>query len=271
MKTTKKWAFAVPLILGCSYMAMNPQPVYALFGIGDVVFDPTSWAALGDIWQSDLSNGIKLAETYNQTVKIVENGLQMYNIANAMAQRITNKDVWKMAAFAVGNEITETHYNETVNFNAVMNGDWLHAGRAWHDSTLYGGGGGYLGGLKPQDSTRMSSFATMQLLDQTSQRCAEILGQYKSTQDANQAAEDALASDTYDMTDAKNSLVAALNVLSGGRIHMQTQLKASGNLQACLAEQQNWFSDIAAARASETVLLDPTATAAFVGGNYLEP
>ncbi len=285
MRLKKKW-LAVPLLLGIGYLAVNPQPLYALWGIGDIVFDPTSYDTFGEIWGQDISNGAKLYETYNQTVKIVQNGLQMYKLGMSMAQRVQNKNVWKMAAFAVGNEITQTDYNETMNWSAVMNGDVLNAGRAWQQSTLYGGNAGYLGNSTAANSNRMSQFATLQLLDQTSQRCAQILANYKSTQDQNQAAEDRLESDTFDQTDAKNSMVAFLNVLSRGRVHLQTQQKANGNLQACLAEQntlqakvqrdklaaeQNWYSDIASAKASSPGLIDPDQTAFIVGGGYLEP
>jgi hypothetical protein len=280
-----KWFAAVPLLPGIGYLAVNPPPLYALFGFGDIVFDPSSWATLGHIWTEDISTGAKIMQTYNQTVKIVENGLQLYNLGMQMAKRIQNKAVWETAMFAVGNEISQTHYNETVNFSAVMNGDVLNAGHAWQQSTLYGGSGGYLGNATAPQSRRMSEFATMQLLDQTSQRCAQILANYKSTQDANQPAENSLKGDTFDMSDAKNSMIAALNVLSGGHIHAQTQAKANGNLQACLAEQQtlqaklqrdrladeqNWYADIAKARATSPALEDPALTAGIVA-NYLEP
>ena len=125
----------------------------------------------------------------------------------------------------------------------------------------------------------------IQPLDQTSQRCALTLAHYKSTQDANQEAEDKLSSDTLDESAAKNSLVAVLNVLSGGHIQAQTQAKANGNLAACLAEQQTleakvqrekladeqlWYADIAQARASSPALLDPARTAT-VTGNISSP
>jgi len=283
MQMKKKWMLAAPLLLGIGFLAMNPQPLYALFF--DIVFDPSSYATLGHIWTEDISNGAKLLQTYNETVKILQNGLQMYSLATQMAQRVQNKDVWKMTAFAVGNETMQQHYNETINFNAVMNGDVLHAGTAWQQSTLYGGAGGYLGSVTAANSRRMAAFATMQLLDQTSQRCAEILANYKSTQDANQVAESKLENDTFDQSDAKNSMVAALNILSGGRVQLQTQEKANGNLQACLAEQQTlqakvqrdrlaeeqiWYADIAAARASSAVSLDPELTAGTVA-HYLVP
>jgi hypothetical protein len=284
-RAKKKWLFAVPLLLACGYLAVNPQPMYAIFGIGDVVFDPSAWASLAEIWSQDISNGAKLVETYNQTVKIVENGLQAYNLAMQMAQRIQNKSVWKTAAFAVGSEVAQQHYNETINWSAVMNGDVLNAGRAWHDSTSDGGNAGYLGTVTANNSRRMSEYATMQMLDATSRRCAEILANYKTSQDANQDAEDKLASDTFDQSDAKNAMVSVLNVLSGGHIHLQNQQKANGNLQACLAEQntlqakvqrdrladgQYWYSEIAKARASTPTMIDPDATATFAG-SYLEP
>jgi hypothetical protein len=256
-----------------------------LWGIGDIVFDPTSYAQFTKIWSEDISTGAKIAQTYNQTVKIVENGLHLYELGMQMAQRVQNKNVWKMAAFAVGNETTQQHYNESINFSAAMNGDALHAATAWQQSTLDAGNAGYLGTVSAANSRRMSEYATIQLLDQTSQRCAAILANYKATQDANAAPESKLRSDTFDQTDAKNSMVAVLNVLSGGSIHAQTQAKANGNLQACLAEQQTlqakverdrladeqiWYANIAAARASSRALLDPTLTAGVVE-NYLEP
>ena len=282
MKLRSKW-MVVPVLLGVGYLAVNPQPLYALFGLGDIVFDPTTYATMGEIWGQDISNGAKLIQTYNQTVKILQNGLQMYGLATQMAQRIDHKSTWMTAAFSVGNETAQRHYNETVNFSAVMNGDALNAGRAWQDSTRYAGNAGYLGSVTAANSRRMSEFATIQMLDATSQRCAQILANYKQTQDANQGAEEHLKADALDQSDGKNAMVSVLNVISGGSIHLHAQEKANGNLQACLAEQktleakvqrdkladeQNWYADIAAARASSPAMLDPNTTGTHM---YLEP
>lgn len=271
------------MLLGVAYLAVNPQPVYAIFGVGDIVFDPSSWASLGEIWSQDITNGAKMIQTYNETVKIVTNGLQMYSLATQMAQRIDHKSTWMMAGFSVGNEAAQRHYNETVNFSAVMNGDALNAGRAWQDSTRYAGNAGYLGSATAANSRRMADFATIQMLDATSRRCAEILANYKQTQDANQASEASLKTDMLDQSDGKNAMVSVLNVISGGSMHLHTQEKANGNLQSCLAEQntlsakvqrdkmadeQNWYADIAAARANTPATLDPNTTGIHT---YLEP
>ena len=286
MKVARKWMAALPLLFGVGYLAINPSPMYAIFGFGDIVFDPSSWASIGEVWGQDISNGAKLIQSYNEAVKIYENAQQAYALAMQMAQRVTDKHVWEMAAFGVGEEIAQNHYNETVNFSAVMNGDFVHAGQAWHDSTLNAGNGGYMFLATAQKSNRMAEYATIQMLDASSQRCAQIVANYKQTQDANQGAEAHLATDTFDSSDAKNAIVSVLNVLSGGHIHLQTQEKANGNLQACLAEEntlqakiqrdrlaagQRWYSDVAFARSSSPALLDGSATAFVVGGGYLEP
>ena len=112
------------------------------------------------------------------------------------------------------------------------------------------------------------------------------MGNYKTMQATNAAAENKLVNDTFDQTDAKNSMVAVLNVLTGGHAHLNNQTKANGNLQACLAEQQtlqaklqrdkladeqNWYASIATAKANSPVLLDPNSNAAIISGGYLEP
>ena len=286
MKRTRTWLFVLPLACGLSYLALDPTPAYAIFGIGDIVFDPSSWAEIGEVWSQDISNGAKLVETYNQTVKIVKNGLDAYNLAMTMAQRVENKNVWKMAAFAVGSEEMKDHYGESINWSAAMNGDVLNAAHAYNESKLGAAGAAWLGPATANNSSRMANYASLQMLDQVSERCAGILANYKQSQDANQDAEDQLNSDTFDSTDAKNSMVAVLNVLSGGHIHLKTQEKANGNLQACLAEQatikakierdklaqeHNWYWDVAQGKATQPAAWDSAAAGDFVAANYLEP
>ena len=46
MKQQRKWLYAIPLVCAAVFTAINPQPIYAIFGIGDVVFDPSSGSLL---------------------------------------------------------------------------------------------------------------------------------------------------------------------------------------------------------------------------------
>jgi type IV secretion system protein TrbJ len=283
--TKKKWISAsIAGLMGIG-LAVEPTPIYALFGFGDIVFDPSAYATLGKIWSQEGTNYEKLVDTYNESVKIYETGVAAYNLAEAMSHRVQNKNTWKLAAFAVENEIARNHYNESVNFTDVANGDVRNAGTAWNQSTYAAPDVAYLGSVKPNQSRRMSEYATLQMLDQTSERCSAILANYKQTQDQNQTPDDQFSSDVLDQSDAKNAEVAVLNVLSGGALHLKTQQRANGNLEACLAEQntlqaklqrdrlaeeQEWYSDQAQERATAPALLDPDATASVIG-NYLEP
>ena len=277
MKKQRQMAGRSFPVVAAGFLLVNPRPVYGFFGFGDIVFDPTSYGSLAHIWSQDISNGAKLAATYNQTVKIVENGLQMYKLAYAMAQRVQNKQVWQLAAFSVGNEIAQSHYNETINFNAVMNGDVLNAGHAWHQSTRYGTDAGYLGAQHRPNSSRMAEFATIQLLDQTSQRCASILANYKQTQDANQQPKTSCKAipltpvtprmhgrwserlirraDSGADADASQRQPAGL---SGRAATLEAKVKHDQ-----LADEQNWYAEQASERASSPALLDPVQTAAM--------
>ena len=74
------------------FIALNPQRLYGIFGLGDIVFDPTSYGEIIEVWNQDVSNGVKLAQTYNEAVKIVKNGIDTYNLAVQMARGFrTNK------------------------------------------------------------------------------------------------------------------------------------------------------------------------------------
>ena len=83
------WSKRLRLFLtaGTTFLLLLPTPAAALFGIGDVVFDPTSYATLAKIWSSDATTLTKVIEEVTQLGKIYGNAVQTYNQAMAMAQR----------------------------------------------------------------------------------------------------------------------------------------------------------------------------------------
>ena len=56
------------------------------------VFDATSWASLGKIWNEDISNGAKMIQEYNELVKIWTSGMQIYNLGMSMARSQCSTD-----------------------------------------------------------------------------------------------------------------------------------------------------------------------------------
>jgi hypothetical protein len=100
------------------------QPAKAILGFGDIVFDPSSYATLGKIFTSDASVLQKTIQTFNETVKIYTNALQMYQLAMAMSQHFSHpqKASWMTVAQTAANDYTRNSYGETVLWPQMVNG-----------------------------------------------------------------------------------------------------------------------------------------------------
>ena len=233
----KRWFAAhVPVLLGPGYLAVQPATDLRHFRLWRHRFDPTSYAQFGEIWGQDISNGAKLARPYNQTVKIVKNGFKATTSACRWRSGCKTRKCWKTAAFCR----RERSHAES------LQRDHQFQRRDERRRSACGQG---LAAEHPirrtvvprqcdrSEQPRMSEFATLQLLDQTSQRCATILANYKETQDANQQPEDKLHSDAFDETDAKNPWWRSERLVRRAHSIADAE-RANGNLQACLAEQQ---------------------------------
>ena len=120
---------AVAALVLTGLTVLFPRPAAAIFGFGDIVFDPSSYATLGKIFTSDASLLAKTIQTYNQTVKIYQNGLNLYEQAKYMSLRFAQPQrmSWQTLAQTAVNDFTQNRYGETVNWPAMVN-----AIRNWH-------------------------------------------------------------------------------------------------------------------------------------------
>jgi len=114
------------LLATCSLtvlMAMLPAQTYALFGIPEIVFDPSAVASLGHIWNEDISNGAKLVKSYQFAVQ--------------MARQIQHPQrmLWNTIAMRAANDYTQNAYGETILWPNMMNGMPALAAGAWQQST----------------------------------------------------------------------------------------------------------------------------------------
>lgn len=215
-----------------------PQPTYALFGFGDIVFDPTSYATLGNIWSQDVSNATKLVETITQLQKIYGNALQMYTLSQQMAVRVQNKNTWITAATGAANNFTQNRYGETVNWSAVMNGDPVHAAAAYTNATTRLSPNIDLSNETLGSSYHLANLASVESMDGTHQACLQVVAQYRANQQSNQSAFASLNASTTDGTDSTNSMVAQLNVLAGANAQLRAEQVSQGTLQSCLVQEQ---------------------------------
>jgi len=136
------------LLLGIIFggVLIFPRPATALFGFGDIVFDPSSYATLGHIWEQDISNYSKLVETVTQLERIYANGLQTYNLAHAMSQSFggANKAQWSTIAQMAVADYTRDQYGESRMWSSAVSGNPNQVGAAWQMATLALDNGTYL-------------------------------------------------------------------------------------------------------------------------------
>ena len=280
MKKWKPLIIVAILVLICGAAILKAQ-----FGLS-IVYDPKNTIQTALVVAKEITNGNTLVSQLQQLFQLYQTAVNDYNLAKQMATQFANKNYWKTFMFQVGNELITNHYGESVNLATVMNGNYAQAAAAWLQATYSAPRSNFMGNVTAQNSRRMSEYATVQLMDQTSTRCAQILAQYQSTQAANQAAIVQLQTDTLDTSSAANTAIAVGNMQNGASMQGIGIAQATGNLQACIAEQQTlqaklerdrlaantaWYSDVATSRATTPSQLDPTTTANLMAGGYLVP
>lgn len=119
-------------------LLLMPTPAAALFGLGDIVFDPTSYATLAKIWSSNASTLTKVTEEVAQLGKIYANGVQTYKQALAMAERVNQftRLNWLTVGITAVNDATANRFGEATNWAALVNGDPALASSVWKSATL---------------------------------------------------------------------------------------------------------------------------------------
>lgn len=216
------------------------QPAKAILGFGDIVFDPSSYATLGQIFTSDASLLQKTIQTFNTTVKIYTNALQTYQLAMAMSQHFTHpqKASWMTVAQTAANDYTRNSYGETVLWPQMMNGRPALAPSAWATATLPVTHQSYLSGEIPGSSALLAHLASIEAADGSSTKCLSTIAQYRSNAALNAAAAANLATAQTDDTSATNSSVEQTNLLNAAQAQANNEQRAQGALQSCLVEQQ---------------------------------
>jgi type IV secretion system protein TrbJ len=216
------------------------QPASAIFGFGDVVFDPTSYATLGHIWTEDISNGAKLVQEFNQLVKIYTNGMQMYQLAQQMSQRFSHpqKQSWMTALLTGVNDYTQNQYGETANWPTMVNGHPSLAPSAWATATVPVSHTSFLSGEIPGSSRLLAHLATVEAQDGSATKCLATMAQYRANAQDNLNAIANLQSAHTDDSANTNSNIQQLNLINAAQQQAANEMRSQGRIQACLAEQQ---------------------------------
>ena len=212
MKKRKKW------IIGGAALLLTATPSFALFGLGDIVFDPTSYG--------NLVSQLTTMETQYQMLK---NNIEHFSF----------KQQWQTAFSAMKQANVRDLFGETNGMTTALNTDSPAASStAWTAATVPVNGTTttYLAGETP-GSAQLSELAMIEASDSVSPDCLTAIGQYRAARAQNTVANNSLASEQLDGSSATNSEVEQLNLLNAAQAQKMSEMQSQGVLQACLASE----------------------------------
>jgi len=238
-------------------LLLLPSPAAALFGLGDIVFDPTSYATLGKIWSSDAGTLTKVAEEVTQLEKIYTNAVQTYNQAMAMARSISHASRmnWLTVGITAVEDATANKYGETANWAALVNGNPGLASAAWKNATLSvtDDTGTFLSHEALGSSANLTNLASIEALDGSATKCLSEIAEYRTAAQTNSLAIGQLQSADDDDGDETNSEIEQLNLVNAAQAAALHEQQSQGALHACLVEQQILANTWQRNAASETM------------------
>jgi hypothetical protein len=212
MKARQKW------IIGGTALLLTATPSFALFGVGDIVFDPTSYASL-------VSQLTTLETQYN----MLKNNIEHFSF----------KQQWQTALNAMKNANVRNMFGETNGMTTALNRNspaasssaWAAAIVPVSETTTT-----YLTGQTP-GSTQLSELAMVEASDSVSPDCFTAVGQYRGARTQSVTANNSLVTEQLDVGTATNSEVEQLNLLNAAEAQKMSEMQSQGVLQACLASE----------------------------------
>lgn len=208
----RKW------LIGGAALLLTASPSFALFGIGDIVFDPTSYASL-----------VQQLTTLQMQYNMVKNNITHFSA----------KQQWQTTLHALENVNVTNMFGETAGMSIALSSNSPSASStAWKSSsvTMNGGASSYLAG-GTLGSARTSQLAMIETSDAVSPDCLTAVGQYRNGRSTNNTANNLLVSSQFDESDSTNTEVEQLNLLNAAEAQKMAEMQSQGALQTCLASQ----------------------------------
>jgi len=212
LKKHSKWIIAGTALL------LTATPGFALFGLGDIVFDPTSYASL-----------VSQLTTLETQYKMLKNNITHFSF----------KQQWQTTLHTLENANVANMFGETAGIRIALNSNSPStSSTAWKTATvsMNSGTSSYLQG-QSLGSSRMSQLAMIETADSISPDCLTAVGQYRSNRTENATANSSLLSNQFDSTDGTNTEVQQLNLLNAAEAQKLSEMQAQGMLHTCLAGQ----------------------------------
>jgi hypothetical protein len=216
----RKWVAAGAIVL------CTATPSFALFGLGDVVFDPTSYGSLA----SQLSELTKLYTTANNQYNSFKNNIVSFSI----------KTQWQTALNSMKDVQVRNSYGETNGMTTALDQNSTTAATtAWTNSgvALSSNTDTYLAGEAAGNSDKLTQLAIVETSDTVSPDCLNAVGSYRAARAASATANESLQDNQLDGSSDTNSEVQQLNLVNASQAQQLNEQQVQGALHACIAQQ----------------------------------
>jgi len=213
LNTRCKWLIGA----GAGLLVVS-TPSFALFGVGDIVFDPTSYASL-----------VQQLTTIQMQYTMLKNNIEHFSL----------KQEWQTALHTLENVNVANMFGETAGIRVALNTNSPSASLSgWQTATVpvNASASTYLAG-QSLGSARMSQLAMIETSDGVSPDCLTAVGQYRSTRTTNSMANNSLLANQFDNTSATNAEVQQLNLINAAEAQKMAEMQSQGALQTCVASQ----------------------------------
>jgi len=205
-------------LTGIVALLLAATPGFALFGIGDIVFDPTSYGSL-----------VQQLTTLQMQYSTVKNNLTHFSL----------KQQWQTALMRLEDLNVANLFGETAGISIALNANSPSASlTGWKAATvpISGATTEYLG-AQGTGSAQRAELAMIETSDAISPDCLTAVGQYRSGRAQNTTANSNLVAQQFDTTASTNTEVEQLNLLNAAEAQKLSEIESQGTLQACLASQ----------------------------------
>jgi len=230
-------------LLMIGILIIGTVPVWAIFGFGDIVYDPANYGvAAGEEAQLTIANGhlalqttqqaselAKIIQTYDQAVQTYNQITNAYNLAKQMSNQIAGKSFWTPTLSVWVMPSATNTYGTTAGW---ISADTTGAGAAagYQQATIPLKNYGSLWGdfdTTTQDTTART-YGTVELEDGMSVEALSQLGAIRNNTSQNNNSLNALQSDSLSNDPDLNTEVGVLN-----------KINAAGIIQARTATDTN--------------------------------
>jgi hypothetical protein len=214
--------------------ALCSGPAFGIFGVGDIVYDPTNF-------EEAVQQLLQMEQQYTQLVQTYQMVSNQYQQMIWMARQVPVNMVSRYRALATPwrlSSATNT-YGTTAGWIAAINsalGVSDGYARATQPLAAYGAA---LGNIPADQVDRVkTSYATVELTDGANLSAIETLGRLRGNATAVEAAIQDLENDSLSSDPAMNTEIAVLNKINAASVISLRNTQDSNKLLAALAEEQ---------------------------------